>query len=161
MPGVGSFTDAMTNLCDRGWIPGIKRAALEEGLPFLGICLGMQLLAEQGLEGGSTEGLGLIPGTIRRLAPKEPGTRIPHVGWNEVRQQSPHPLFAGIPDGTDFYFVHSYHFEPTESTDMVTTTPYCDQFVSTVARGRVYGVQFHPEKSSKLGLRLLKNFLMI
>lgn len=161
LPGVGAFYDAMEALREKGWDKAIKQAALKDGLPVLGICLGMQLLAEMGTEGGETQGLGLIPGRVIRLEPVHGKERIPHVGWNEVHFQGPHSLFDGIEKGTDFYFVHSYHFVPHDKENALAITPYCGSFVSVVGRGTVLGTQFHPEKSSKAGLRLLKNFLKI
>lgn len=161
LPGVGAFCDAMRNIRRKGWYEAIRQEVLEEQIPLLGICLGMQLLAEKGNEGGKTEGLGLVPGAIRKLIPDCDETRIPHVGWNEVHQPSPNPLLEGIPDGTDFYFVHSYHFIPADASFAVAQTPYCGGFVSAVMNGKVFGVQFHPEKSQKSGFRVIQNFLGI
>jgi len=158
LPGVGSFHDGMENLVRRGWI-GPMRDAVEEGAQLLGICLGMQLLADKGYEGGEVKGLGFVPGEVRRLHPETPDERIPHVGWNEVHESKPCFLFADIASGTDFYFVHSYHFIPGDDHDVVATTPYCGRFVSVVMRRNALGVQFHPEKSSKPGLQLIRNFL--
>ena len=165
LPGVGAFADGMEHLESRGLAAAVRKAAAE-GTPVLGICLGMQLLAERGFEGGETRGLGLIPGEVRRLVADAPGTRIPHVGWNEVSPRggiSPPPpsLFEGIPDRSDFYFVHSYAFRPAREADVAAVTSYCGGFVSAVASGNVFGVQFHPEKSSKRGFSLLKNFLLM
>lgn len=159
LPGVGAFGDGMRNLESRGWVPEIRTAVLQDGIPLLGICLGMQLLGDSGYEGGVTRGMGLVPGTVRRLEPDLPGVKIPHVGWNEVYPSRPSPLFDGIPDGSDFYFVHSYHFLPADAGGALATTPYCGSFVSAVAGGNVSGVQFHPEKSGHAGFLLLKNFL--
>lgn len=159
LPGVGSFADGMRHLRDHGWIEPIRQAARERHIPLLGICLGMQLLASRGVEGGDTEGLNLIPGEVLRLIPDSPQTKIPHIGWNEVHPRKPHPLFSDIPAGTDFYFVHSYNFQAKDTADVIARTPYCGEFVSVVAKESVSGVQFHPEKSQKLGLRLLQNFL--
>lgn len=157
LPGVGAFGDAMGRLAAGGWIEPIRQAAAD-GVPTLGICLGMQLLADQGEENGQHEGLGLVPGRVRRLQPLR-GERVPHVGWNEVAQQRPYPLFDGIPDRADFYFVHSYHFDAAPGAEVAACTPYCGEFVAVVRCGNVWGTQFHPEKSSRLGLRLLRNFL--
>jgi glutamine amidotransferase len=162
VPGVGAFADGMEHLESRG-LAGAVRKAAGEGTPVLGICLGMQLLADRGFEGGETRGLGLIAGEVRRLVPDAPGTRIPHVGWNEVspRGEAAEGLFGGIPDRSDFYFVHSYAFRPARERDVAAVTPYCGSFVSAVASGNVFGVQFHPEKSSKRGFALLRNFLRL
>ncbi len=157
LPGVGAFADGMKNLEGERWIPAMKEV-VADGVPFLGICLGMQLLAEKGYEGGETEGLGFIPGEVKRLH-SESSERIPHVGWNEVHAMHASPLFESVSSGTDFYFVHSYHFIPSEDSVVAGRTPYCGGFVSAVARKNVYGVQFHPEKSSRPGFQLLKNFL--
>ena len=129
-----------------------------QGIPTLGICLGMQLFAELGEEGGHTPGLGLIAGEVKRLEPLS-GERIPHIGWNEVNGEATEPLFDGIKPGTDFYFVHSFHLCPTELRQIAATSPYCKTFVSAVRSGSLAGVQFHPEKSGRAGLRLLRNFL--
>ncbi len=159
LPGVGSFAEAMRNLAASGLIPAIKeQAGGKFRVPFMGVCLGMQLLAGCGFEGGETPGLGLIPGSVVRLEPSADLERIPHVGWNELEIVRPSPLFAGIDDRKDFYFVHSYHFVCAPEF-VLATTPYCGKINSVVANGNVFGVQFHPEKSQRSGLRLLKNFL--
>jgi imidazole glycerol-phosphate synthase subunit HisH len=161
LPGVGAFCEGMAALVDCGWIAALRSAALEDNIPLLGICLGMHLLADKGFEGGETSGLGLIPGEVRRLVANSPEARIPHVGWNEVHHRSIHPLFAKIPAGADFYFVHSYHFIPDNAEDALASTPYCGSFASVVGRGNVYGAQFHPEKSSRSGFQLIRNFLAL
>ncbi len=160
LPGVGAFGDGMSNLRERGWEAGMKDALKNPGVSMLGICLGMQLLADRGYESGEIDGLGLIGGEVRRLVPDSPNTRIPHVGWNEVHHRSMDPLFDRIPNGSDFYFVHSYHFMAAAEEHVVASTPYCNQFVSAVRCGNVAGVQFHPEKSARPGLQLLRNFLV-
>jgi glutamine amidotransferase len=137
----------------------LRERVLDERVPLLGICLGMQLLASLGFEGGETAGLGLIGGEVRRLRPADPDTRIPHVGWNEVEPVRDSPLFAGVASRTDFYFVHSFHFVPAEPADALARTPYAAGFVSAVSRGSVFGVQFHPEKSQRPGFQVLINFL--
>jgi glutamine amidotransferase len=161
LPGVGSFVDGMAHLVDGGWTEPLREAVKEDGLPLLGICLGMQLLAGKGLEGRETAGLGLIPGEVIRLSPVSLECRVPHVGWNEVHHSCGHPLFTGIPTTTDFYFVHSYHFVPDNAEDILASTPYCGSFVSAIARNNVCGTQFHPEKSSRAGFQLLRNFLAL
>lgn len=161
LPGVGSFFDGMSAL-NRG---GLKAELLNQvdsyAVPLLGICLGMQMLATAGAEGGQSEGLGLLPGIVAKLEQDGGSPRIPHIGWNELHQVRSIPLLKGIPTGTDFYFVHSYHFQPADSAMVVATTPYCGGFTSVVAHPEmpVFGVQFHPEKSHPAGLRLLSNFL--
>ena len=161
LPGVGAFCDGMANLHNLGWIEAIRNVVLKDNIPMLGICLGMQLLADIGYEGGEVPGLGLIPGEVKRLEPDSPTTRIPHVGWNEIYKTKPTSLFEGIPDGSDFYFVHSYHLVPKQPGHIIATTPYCGGFVSGVNSGSVFGVQFHPEKSQRIGFKLLRNFLQI
>ncbi len=159
LPGVGAFADGMANLQKVNWGSEIKAAVLERRVPILGICLGMHLLASSGHEGGEVKGLGLIPGEVRRLEPDVPSVRIPHVGWNEIHITRHSPLFIDIADGTDFYFVHSYHFIAKKSEDVITFTPYCGGFTSAVMAENIFGVQFHPEKSSTPGFQLLRNFL--
>jgi glutamine amidotransferase len=157
LPGVGAFAEGMTRLRQGGWIEALK-ATVAEGVPTLGICLGMQLLAELGHEGGETAGLGFIPGEVVRLEP-ERDERIPHIGWNEVYGEATEPLFDGIAPGIDFYFVHSYHLRANDRRHVVASSPYCKSFVSAVRSGPLVGVQFHPEKSGRAGMRLLRNFL--
>ena len=159
-PGVGAFTEAMRNLRDRGLDDAMTEQVLDRGIPFLGICLGMQLLATDGHEGGHTKGLGWIDGEVTRLVPDRDNVRIPHMGWNEVHHDGL-MLFDGIPGGTDFYFVHSYHLVCDRPEQVAATTPYCGGFTSVVQRDLIFGVQFHPEKSQKHGLQLLRNFLAI
>lgn len=158
LPGVGAFPDAMENLKKTGFDAAIREQVAGGEIPFLGICLGMQLMAERGVEVRPCEGLGLIPGEVRRLQAVSDLERIPHMGWNEVNVQKECPLFDGMPAGRDFYFVHSYHFA-CASEFAVATTPYAGGFVSVVGQGKVFGTQFHPEKSQRLGFALLKNFL--
>ena len=159
LPGVGAYKDGMDNLKKFGWLEALQKVVLKDKVPLLGICLGMQLLADKGEEGGITQGLGFVPGEVRKFVPTKPEERIPHVGWNEVYPKGDNPLFAGIPAGTDFYFVHSYHSIPKNKENIMCTTPYCGKFVSGVVKDNVYGTQFHPEKSSRAGFQLLKNFL--
>lgn len=159
LPGVGAFRDGMAIIRERGWDKAIEEAVVADKVPLLGICLGMQLLSGTGYEGGETPGLGLIPGDVRKLQTVAPGERIPHVGWNEVRHASGCPLFEGIATGADFYFVHSYHFHTAETSHIAANTPYCGGFTSAVQSGHVFGVQFHPEKSSLSGFQLIRNFL--
>jgi imidazole glycerol-phosphate synthase subunit HisH len=155
LPGVGSFADGMALLQKRGWVGPLR----ETKKPVLGICLGMQLLASRGTEGGDTEGLDLIPGEVVGLETLGCELRIPHVGWNALTVPSSTRMLRGIPSGTDFYFVHSFVFQPREATDVAATTSYGVPVTAVVGRGNVMGTQFHPEKSSKAGFRVLRNFL--
>jgi glutamine amidotransferase len=159
LPGVGAFSRAMAVLVERGWHEALRAAVLQDGIPMLGICLGMQLLADKGYEGGETAGLGLVPGEVVRMEPRVPAERIPHVGWNEVYPEPGARLFEGIPAGADFYFVHSYTLAPRDPHHVAGRTPYCGGIASAVSAGSVHGVQFHPEKSSRAGFRLISNFL--
>ena len=159
IPGVGAFPKAMERLNAQGWTDAIRHAALSEKIPVLGICLGMQLLADVGLEFTKTKGLGLIPGHVERIIPVTDTERVPHVGWNEVNPSGSQPLFASIPTGADFYFVHSYRFVAAEQSHILATTPYCGETLAAVGVGNVVGTQFHPEKSSRVGSQLLRNFL--
>lgn len=160
VPGVGAFPLAMQRLRERGWVEALRGAVLVEKLPLLGVCLGMQLLADEGEEVEVTQGLGLIRGRVERIVPSCAQERVPHVGWNEVDHRDG-PLFAGIPDGADFYFVHSFRFVPADSNSILATVPYAGQTVAAVSNATIMGVQFHPEKSSRVGFQLLRNFLAI
>jgi glutamine amidotransferase len=159
LPGVGSFGEGMRQLRKKGLDEILSEQVLNENIPLLGICLGMQLLAEKGFEGGETAGLGWISGQVERLRPDSPDTKIPHVGWNEVDFFKDSPIFEGIPSGKDFYFVHSYHMVCRSDDNVIATTPYCGGFTSAVCKENILGVQFHPEKSQRFGLRLISNFL--
>lgn len=159
LPGVGAFAEGMAHLNQGGWSVALHDLVAEQGKPLLGICLGMQMLAVEGHEGGVTPGLGLIPGQVRRLDELGCTLRIPHVGWNEVCQAREDILFKGIPSAADFYFVHSYAFVPEQHADLLASVPYGVDLTAAVRRNHVFGCQFHPEKSSKAGRRLLSNFL--
>ena len=161
LPGVGAFPDAMANLRARSLDKALDDEVLGNRVPFLGICLGMQLLATTGHEGGRTAGLGWIDADVRRLRPTPDDTRVPHVGWNEVVPHAEATLFAGVPERSDFYFVHSYHVECQDDTDVVATTPYCGGFVSAIQRENIFAVQFHPEKSQERGFEVLRRFLAL
>ncbi|MGC9333435.1 MAG: imidazole glycerol phosphate synthase subunit HisH [Anaerolineae bacterium] len=154
LPGVGAFGDGMAQLRARGFLEPVLRQ-VEAEKPLLGICLGMQLLFEESEEMGQHAGLGLLPGKVVRFP--EGDLKVPHIGWNQlhVRQD---PLLAGIADGSYAYFVHSYYVAAAEPGDVLATTEYGMQFASVVGRGRIWGAQFHPEKSQEVGLRLLQNF---
>lgn len=154
LPGDGAFHDAMQNLETLGLLPPL-RAVLEDGRPFLGICLGYQLLFTESEEFGQGKGLDLIPGVVRRFPN---GLKVPHMGWNQVSHAGDLAIFDGIPNGAYFYFVHSYYPEPLDGTLRVATCHYGITFPAAVGRGTLFATQFHPEKSQRWGLRLLENF---
>jgi imidazole glycerol-phosphate synthase subunit HisH len=157
VPGVGAFPHGMRNLVELGLDERI-RAVAAAGTPVLGICLGMQLLFERSQEHELTDGLGLLAGEVRPLQGR--GLRIPHIGWNDVRLEQPSPLTAGLPGGScAFYHVHSLAARPEDPADVIATTEYGERFATIVGHGNVFGVQFHPEKSSRDGLALLSNFV--
>lgn len=162
VPGQGAMPDCMRELHARGLADAVVRAS--ESKPFLGICIGLQMLFEHSEE-GDIAGLGLFPGQVRRFpdAAMRDGAgerlKVPHMGWNEVLQAEPHPLWAGIADASRFYFVHSYYVEPATPDVIAGSTHYGIAFTSAVARANIFAVQFHPEKSATAGLRLLENFM--
>jgi imidazole glycerol-phosphate synthase subunit HisH len=161
-PGQGAIGQCMTSLKDMGLDQVIRECINTR--PFLGICLGLQSLLDESDEDGGTQGLGIIPGRVVRFsnnARDEQGAtcKIPHMGWNQVFQQNDHPLWRGIDDSTRFYFVHSYYACPQDENDIAAKTSYAANFTSAVARDNIFATQFHPEKSQKAGLTLLKNFL--
>lgn len=154
LPGVGAFGDAMANLADSG-LDKVIIENVKAGKPLLGICLGMQLLMSNSEEGGLYRGLNLVEGTVVRF---RGNLKVPQVGWNQIKIQKPHPLLEGISDESNFYFVHSYYVNPVEKEVEIALTDYETAFPSIIAKGNVYGIQFHPEKSSYPGLRILKNY---
>lgn len=162
LPGVGAFAEGMHHLRTRGFVDALFAEVAGNRIPVLGICLGMQLFAQRGFEGSDigSAGLSLIRGDVRRLPADE---RVPHVGWNEVYRRPKNlaadALFAGLEDGRDFYFVHSYCVIPNEDADWAAETPYGNGFCSALARDHVWGVQFHPEKSQQAGFQILRNFI--
>ena len=157
LPGVGAFAACMANLTARDGLVEALTAAVQRGAPFLGVCVGMQLLADSGLEFGVTPGLGWIPGQVRRLEPRDPAAKVPHMGWNTVRPAS--PLFSGLGVAPHMYFTHSFVFDPSDPGDIAATSDHGGPFVAAVARDNVLGVQFHPEKSQAFGLALLSRFV--
>lgn len=159
LPGVGAFAEGMDRLSAGGWVDELSHLVREGGRPLLGICLGMQFLAARGSEGGARPGLGFVDGEIIHLKDHGCGERVPHVGWNEVRVRHPDPLLETIPDQTDFYFVHSYVFRAADDGDVLGEVDYGCTFAAIVRHGNVWGTQFHPEKSSKAGLQVLRNFV--
>lgn len=158
LPGVGAFPDGMRNLKKLGLVEILEEEILKNKKPFLGICLGMQLLATEGEEVELTKGLGWIAGRVRRFQVDEAKFRIPHIGWNDLILEKEPPLFRGIEQLT-FYFVHSYHLVPEDSSAVSAVCNYGENFAAAVQKDNIFGVQFHPEKSQKSGLRVLKNFI--
>jgi glutamine amidotransferase len=159
LPGVGSFDHAMRQIKHSGMQESITRLVLEKKLPVLGICVGMQMLANASTE-GTMAGLGWIDGDVRKfnLTEMPIGNCLPHMGWNTVKPRLDSALFRGIPECAQFYFLHSYYFKCTQETDVLATTEYGGKFACAVRKDNVYGVQFHPEKSHRFGSQLLKNF---
>ncbi len=154
LPGVGAFRDAATDL-ERSGMRDLLVERAHAGVPLLGICLGMQLLATRSEEDGEWEGLDLVPGVCERLPSS---VKVPHIGWNTVEYPNPSPLFDGIDEGSAFYFVHSYRLIPKEDSAIIGSTDHGGSFAAAVQAGNVFGAQFHPEKSSDLGLHMLANF---
>jgi imidazole glycerol-phosphate synthase subunit HisH len=159
LPGVGAFDAGMRNLRERGLVPALTRRVIEEGTPILGVCLGLQLFTEGSEEGGEP-GLGWLEARTVRFRREDlgPELRVPHMGWNQVRPTRSHPLLQTLPSDARFYFVHSYHLECAAPGDVLATTRHGYDFASIVARGNLMGTQFHPEKSHRYGMALLKCF---
>lgn len=164
LPGVGSFRKAMDNLVQYGLIEVLNRKAREKKIPILGICLGMQLLADFGTEDADsvhpTSGLGWIPGFVEKISPHSKDFRVPHMGFNGLALKKSDSIFQGIPEDSHFYFVHSYEFKTDQVEYVLATTDYESNIVAVVSKDNIYGVQFHPEKSQGVGLKLLQNFLL-
>ena len=160
LPGVGAFADCMQGL---NALPGMRDALEEKVLrqrtPFLGICVGMQMLFQRGHEYGVHEGLGWFEGEVRKIAPTDPALKIPHMGWNRLRRRHAHPVLSNITDDAFVYFVHSYAATQTNPTDVLATVDYCGDVVAMIARDNIVATQFHPEKSQRVGLQLISNFL--
>ncbi|GAA0588487.1 imidazole glycerol phosphate synthase subunit HisH [Caenispirillum bisanense] len=161
LPGVGAFADCRRGLdAVPGMVEALHAVVMEKGRPFLGICVGMQLLASHGREHGTTDGLGWIAGDVVRIQPRDPALKVPHMGWNELEfTAGAHPLLSGISPGDHAYFVHSYHFVPADPAHRLATVDYGETLTAMVARDNLVGTQFHPEKSQVTGLTLLSNFL--
>jgi glutamine amidotransferase len=161
LPGVGAFCDAMTHLRERGLVEAVTEAATS-GRPFLGICLGLQLLFDVGYEDGEHQGLGIVAGRVVRFDfsedPASAHLKVPHMGWNRVTWSSSCPLLEGLATGDYFYFVHSYHVEPVDNSVVCGTCDYGGNFAAMIWRGNLFAAQFHPEKSQAAGLRILQNF---
>ncbi len=158
LPGVGAFGDGIARLRERGFVPALDDAVRGQGKPLLGICLGMQLLATSGTEHGSHDGLGWIPGVVDLMRPEDPAVRIPHIGWNDVRIVKPDGLYAGVTGTPTFYFVHGYALLPREPSIVSGIATHGGTFVASVETPPIYGTQFHPEKSQRSGMQVLRNF---
>jgi glutamine amidotransferase len=163
LPGVGAFADCKAGLdAVAGMTEVLDERVIRGTTPFLGVCVGMQLLASEGREKVVTEGLGWIPGAVEKIKPSNPNLKIPHMGWNTISVTKPHALLAGIPDGPNglhAYFVHSYHLKTEDPAHLLATTDYGGSLTACVGRDNIFGTQFHPEKSQALGLKLIENFL--
>ena len=159
LPGVGAFGDAMDRLYQYGLVDVIKEV-VKKGTPFLGICLGLQLMFESSEESPGVEGLGLLPGKILKI-PETPGMKVPHMGWNSLKIDPNSRLFKGIPDGNYVYFVHSYYLKAGSEDIVAATTEYGTHIHAAVEKGNLYACQFHPEKSSQTGLKILENFISL
>lgn len=160
LPGVGAFADCMRGLSAiPGMLDALHDAVIVRGRPFLGICVGMQLLADWGHENVSCRGLGWIGGDVIRIAPLEPGLKVPHMGWNSLSLLQPHKLFEGMADGADVYFVHSYYLRPKNPAHVLATTDYGGSLPAVIGRDNIAGTQFHPEKSQAEGIAVLERFL--
>ena len=160
LPGVGAFADCMAGLSALpGMVAALNDAVIHRGVPFLGICVGMQLMARVGREFGDHAGLGWIEGEVVRMTPDDPALKIPQIGWNELSILRPHPVTDGLPPQAHAYFVHSYAFSPARPEDLLARTDYGGPVTAAIARDNLIGVQFHPEKSQAVGLALLGNFL--
>ncbi|MGB0853748.1 MAG: imidazole glycerol phosphate synthase subunit HisH [Pikeienuella sp.] len=160
LPGVGAYADCRAGLdAVPGMVEVLEERAHKGGVPFLGICVGMQLMATVGRENGDTPGLDWIPGEVVRLCPNDDDLKIPHMGWNELTVGAPHPVLDGIEGGAHAYFVHSYHLRPREPYHRLAHTAYGEMVTAVVGKANMVGTQFHPEKSQETGLRLIANFL--
>jgi len=167
LPGVGAFDDAMHELTGRGLVSAIKKE-IKSGKPLLGICLGMQLLFEESQEAKKAKGLSILKGTVRKFKETN-GLKVPHMGWNQLKKSQSHkvtkshecPLLKNVPDGSYVYFCHSYYPRPLDKSTVAAVTDYGIDFTSVVWKDNVYGVQFHPEKSQKIGLKIIENFLSL
>jgi glutamine amidotransferase len=163
LPGVGAYADCARGLrAVEGMWGAVEEAAIARGKPFLGICVGMQLMSERGLEKTVTKGFGWISGDVKEITPNDPALKIPQIGWNTIHVKHSHPLFDGIPTGENglhAYFVHSYHLDATRPDEVLAVADYSGPVTAAVARDNLAGTQFHPEKSQALGLALIANFL--
>lgn len=161
LPGVGSFAEGMKGLTERGFIPLLREEVMTKKKPFLGICLGMQLLAAEGFEHGHHQGLGFIPGSVRMIDTTQSGLRLPHIGWNDVELSDRHRISNGFDHRPVFYFVHSYQLIPSDARVIAGTCEYGEKITALIESGNICGAQFHPEKSHDDGLQIFRNFLQL
>lgn len=162
LPGVGAFADCMDGLLSvDGLFDALHEAVMERQRPFFGICVGMQMMLEEGREHGNHKGLGWLRGRVEAIRPKDKSLKIPHMGWNDLRVDASHPLFDGVQNGDHAYFVHSYHAVCEDESDVLATVDYGTPITAAIGRDNLFGTQFHPEKSQKTGLTLIKNFLKL
>lgn len=160
LPGDGAFAHCRAALFERsGLFDAMQEAVITQGRPFMGICIGMQMLASCGLEHGETPGFGWIEGTVTPVDPADPALKVPHMGWNDLVLGDPHPVLDGINNGDHAYFVHSYHFQVANGPDRLAHVDYAGDITAVVGRDNIVGTQFHPEKSQATGLRIIANFL--
>jgi glutamine amidotransferase len=160
LPGDGAFPACRTALFDhRGLFEALEEVAIRKAQPFLGICIGMQMMASQGLEYTPTDGFDWITGEVTKITPNDPAVKVPHMGWNDLILDSPHPVFNGIKSGDHAYFVHSYHMQVSQPEQRLAHVGYDGEITTIVGRDNLLGMQFHPEKSQKTGLKLIANFL--
>ena len=161
LPGVGSFKNCMSNLVDRGFYETLDQLVVNEKRPILGICLGMQLMADKSFEGGEHKGFGWIDGDVVPINNHNSELKIPHVGWNNINIKSENCLLNGLPENPDVYFVHSYYMKCKNNNNVIATCEYGDQLTASISNENIYGTQFHPEKSQEYGIRILENFCSI
>ncbi|MCI4662646.1 MAG: imidazole glycerol phosphate synthase subunit HisH [Neomegalonema sp.] len=160
LPGVGAFGDCRAGLeAVSGMREALHARVIEQGVPFFGICVGMQLMAERGLERGSHDGLGWLGGDVVHLTPQDPGLKVPHMGWNALGSVASHPVFRDVPTGRHVYFVHSYHMKTTDPSQTLASVDYGGPVTAAVGRDNLFGTQFHPEKSQHVGAKIIENFL--
>lgn len=159
LPGVGAYRDCINGLKNQGFIPMLNKLVLQEKKPIIGICVGMQMMAQKSYEGGEYEGLGWFEADVIRIQPDDPKLRVPQIGWNSTTFRDGEPLAAGLPPSPDLYYVHSYYLKCKHTEDIAATCDYGVQVTSSVRKGNIVATQFHPEKSQDYGLRILENFL--
>lgn len=160
LPGVGAYADCRAGLMRfEGLYDAIYERVIHDARPFMGICVGMQLMASEGLEHGRTEGFGWIKGSVQAITPEDPALKIPHMGWNDFTSIAAHPVFEGVKAGDHAYYVHSYHMLPEEPSDVLASCDYGGAITAAIGRDTIIGTQFHPEKSQRVGLQIIANFL--